>query len=201
MIQLCKLDLDDSIVRRRGGCYKYDSMNLTICLRVNTGIYKFNTSAQCWEKDTLVYPWEVGVDFGDLNINWDSVIDLEELMASVKITSTTSLEFEGLRDIFHHTDLNDDLVIDRDEYKRLSSQVSTTNVKSSSTWAALDTQPCCDYEGTGDACGDKIVHYPWVEYGSEEKVRILLVSGVFSRKPDIRLTDRPVFKSVADVLV
>jgi hypothetical protein len=195
-----ELDLDDSIVRRRGGCYKYDSMNLTICLRGNAGLYKFNTSAQRWEKDALVYPWEAGVGFGDLNINWDSGIDMEELMAAVKITSTTSREFETLSGIFHHTDLNDDLVIDRDEYKRLSSKVSTTNVKSSSTWAALATQPCCDYEGTGAACGDKIVHYPWIEYGSELKVRILLGAGVFSGKPDIRLTDRPAFKSVADVL-
>jgi hypothetical protein len=28
------LDLDDSIVRRRGGCYYHDTMRITFCLRV-----------------------------------------------------------------------------------------------------------------------------------------------------------------------
>jgi hypothetical protein len=198
-----ELNIDDSIVRRRGGCYFYDSMNVTLCLRGKVGLYKFNAVGQFWEKDAAVNPWEeeVNPSFWKIDDDESHTIDLLELMAAVEITSNSSHEFETLSDIFQRADLNDDLAIDEDEYTSLSSKVSTTNVTSSSTWAALATSPCCDYEGTGAPCGDKILRLPWMDYyGSESKVKILLGDGVFSNKPGFPLTDRPAFKSVDDVL-
>jgi hypothetical protein len=209
------LDLDNAIVRRRGGCYYHDTMNITLCLPGKVGLYKFNTAAQSWEKDALVHPWEEGEPFWSIDRHEDGFIDLDELQAALKFTSNfnASRDFDDpfhfifdditvrdLSDLFERADFDGDLVIDRDEYKSLSSQVFRTNVKSSSTWAALATPRCCDYEGTGAACGDKIFRRPRMNDGSESKVEILLGGGVFSGKPKFSLTDRPAFKSMDDVV-
>jgi hypothetical protein len=159
-----------------------------------------------WEN---VLAWDAGVP--------DGKIDLEELMAAVHPFSKTSREVEALSDIFERADDNGDDVIDEDEYKVLlvhvdpykvlKSKVFTTNVTSNSTWAALATSPCSDYEGTGVAGGEKVAILPWVDYEEEDyilfdgkrvkesKARIVMGDGVFSRKPGLALTSRPAFKT------
>jgi hypothetical protein len=133
-------------------------------------------------------------------------------MAAVNPFSNTSREFEALFDIFQRADDNGDLVIDVDEYAVLKSKVFTTNVTSNSTWAALATSPCSDYEGTGVPGGEKVAILPWVDYGQadqiifdgkgvkESKAKIVMGDGVFSRKPGLVLTNRPAFKSIGDVV-
>jgi hypothetical protein len=234
-----ELVIDDStfpVWRRRGGCYDYDAkhpdygdINITLCLRGKVGLYKFDAENQLWEKDgqkfAFFYPWEEGVHPWTTEYNWDAgvpdgEINFEELMAAVHPFSNTPREVEALSDIFERANDNDDLVIDEDEYKVLlvdqykvlKSKVLTTNVTSNSTWAALATSPCSDYEGMGVAGGEKVAILPWVDYGEagdilfdgkrvkESKARIVMGDGAFSRKPGLALTNRPAFKRIGDVV-
>jgi len=73
--------------------------------------------------------------------------------------------------------------------------VERQDVTSFSTWAALATSPCCDYEGSGTACGDKmcLTANNVQEYG--QSVSVALGGGTLSKMPAVGLTDRPVFTS------
>ena len=73
--------------------------------------------------------------------------------------------------------------------------VERQDVTSFSTWAALATSPCCDYEGSGTACGDKmcLTANNVQEYG--QSVTVALGGGTLSKMPVVGLTDRPLFTS------
>ena len=58
-----------------------------------------------------------------------------------------------------------------------------------STWAALATSPCCDYEGAGAACGDAVCLD--TTDPSDSAVKIQLGEGTLSKMPAVDLTDRP----------
>jgi hypothetical protein len=180
------------------------------------------------QRAEFFYPWEAGDLFWMIDTDWQGSIDFDELMAAVHPFSNTSREFEALGDIFERADDNGDNVIDEDEYEDLNSKVFTPNVTSSSTWAALATSPCSDYEGTGVPGGEKVAILPWVDYGwvvdgepvpfldmdgkevavqdrkgteaAESKAKIVMGGGVFSRKPGLALTNRPAFKSISDMV-
>jgi hypothetical protein len=217
-------------------------INVTLCLRGKVGLYEFDAENQRWEKDgqrvAFFYPWEAGVhhwtmvydatsDRWEKKLEWDAgvpdeQIDFDEFMVAVHPFSNTPREVEALSDIFERADEDGDLVIDEDEYKVLlvdqykvlKSKVLTTNVTFNSTWAALATSPCSDYEGTGASGGDRVAILPWGEYyGSvpstqidgvwvaESKAKIVMGDGVFSRKPGLALTSRPAFKTrIGDVV-
>jgi hypothetical protein len=232
-----ELVIDDSkfpVWRRRGGCYDYfakhpdyGDINVTLCLRGKVGLYEFDAENQLWEKDgqkiAFFYPWEEGIDFWQVDSDGSGSIDLEELMTTVHPFSNTPREVEALSDIFERADEDGHDDIDEGEYevllvhvdpnKVLKSKVFTTNVTSNSTWAALATSPCSDYEGTGVPGGEKAAILPWVDYGEaaiitfdgkevkESKAKIVMGDGVFSRKPGLALTSRPAFKTrIGDVV-
>ncbi len=218
----------------------YGQINVTLCLRGKVGLYQFDAENQRWQKDgqmvEFFYPWETGVHPWMTVYNWDGIqknlawdagvpdgkINFEELMAAVHPFSNTTREVEALSDILERADDDGDLVIDEneykvllvqaDQYKVLKSKVFTTNVTTNSTWAALATSPCSDYEGTGVAGGDRVAILPWFDYGSvytqingewvQESTRpkIVMGDGVFSRKPGLALSNRPAFKSIGDVM-
>jgi hypothetical protein len=183
------------------------------------------------QKVALFYPWEEGDDpftfvfkndtSYEIFSAWDAgvpgKINFDELlaeMAAVHPFSNTPREVEALSDIFERADDDGDLFIDEgeyldllvhlDPYKVLKFKVFTTNVTSSSTWAALATSPCSDYEGTGASGGDRLAILPWVDYAytqingewvKELRPKIVMGDGVFSRKPGLSLTSRPAFKT------
>ncbi len=215
-----ELQIDNAtfpVWRRRGGCYDYDhgDISVTLCLRGKIGLYEFDADNRLWQKDgqefAFFYPWEEGMDFWQVDSDGSWSIDFHELKATVHPFSNTTREFEALSDIFERADDNVDDVIDEDEYEALKYKVFATNVTSSSTWAALATSPCSDYNGTGVAGGEKVTILPWVDYGSvytqingewvqEPRPKIVMGNGVFSRKPGLALTNRPAFKSIGDVV-
>jgi len=78
--------------------------------------------------------------------------------------------------------------------------VQRQDVTSFSTWAALATSPCCDYEGSGTACGDKICFEKerFTTYGSTSAT-VALGDGTLSKMPAVGFTDRPAFTSREDI--
>ena len=79
--------------------------------------------------------------------------------------------------------------------------ISQAELRPSATWSLLTKPPCCDYNGAGAACGDQIC-YAYVDAEGpswEWKPKILLGEGTRSKMPGVSPTNRPPFRSVADV--
>lgn len=60
-----------------------------------------------------------------------------------------------------------------------------------STWAAIATSPCCDYEGLGASCGDAVCTDDKAGDSTDGKVKIQLGGGTLSKMPAVDFTDQP----------
>ena len=131
-----ELEVDERVVRRRGGCFVKEDKTLKLCVPGVVGLYKFNEVTNAWES--------------------------KEKPSSLNV----------------------------DEMK-----VSMTGVISFSTFAALATPQCCDYEGVGASCGDKVCQ----NSATSLNATILMGGGTLSKMPGVQLTNRRAFTTVAEV--
>ena len=114
-------------------------------------------------------------------------------------TKTLTICLPGLVDLYRFNESSkawetDTPPLDLDS---VPASVSKSGIKSFSTWTPLATPKCCDYEGTGKACGDKVCLLPG--QATKNEVRILLGDGTLTKMPSVGLTDRPAFKTIDEI--
>jgi len=73
--------------------------------------------------------------------------------------------------------------------------IERESVTGLSTYAALATAPCCDYDGHGAACGDKVC----VQHVTNPAAAIMLGGGTLTKMPGVAFTDRPPFTNPEEV--